>query len=78
MRFKHWNYEDLCGKLCVSVAPFKCAVKSNHPGDLRVMGEVVKFEYDCLAHYSERFGSLPEFNDQEASPKYSKTIGRGS
>ena len=53
VRFKHRNYEDLCGKLFVSVVSFKCAVKSNHPRDLRVMGEVAKFEYDCLAHYSE-------------------------
>ena len=78
VRFKHRNYEDLCGKLFVSVVSFKCAVKSNRPRDLRVMGEVAKFEYDCLAHYSEMFDSLPEFNDKAASPKYSKTIGRGS
>ena len=42
------------------------------------MGEVAKFEYDCFAHYSEVFGSLPEFNNKATSPKYSKTFGRGS
>ena len=78
VRFKHQNYENLCRKLFISIVPFECNVKSNHPEDLRVMGEVAKFEYDCLAHYSGLFGSLPEFNDKVASPKYSRTIGRGS
>ena len=65
-------------KLFVSIVPFECNVKSNHSEDLRIMGEVAKFEYDCFAHYSEVFDSLPEFNNKATSPKYSKTIGRGS
>ncbi|MDH5586532.1 MAG: hypothetical protein OEZ05_07865 [Nitrospirota bacterium] len=78
VRFKHQNYEDLCRKLFVSVVPFECNVKSNHPGDLRIMGTVAKFEYNCFAHYVEVFGSLPEFNNKATSPKYSLTLGRGN
>jgi len=28
------------------------------------MGEIAKFEYDCMAIYVEKFGHLPEFNDK--------------
>jgi len=70
-RFKHQNYQDLTDKLYVSVCPFECDVESNNPKDLRVMGEVAKFEYDCFAEYAEKFGELPEFNDKKKSPKYS-------
>ena len=78
VRYKYRNYDDLCRKLFVSVVSFKCTAGSNQPEDLRAKRKVAKFEYDCLAHYAERFGSLPEFNDKAASPKYSKIIGKGS
>ena len=62
--------------LYVSVRYFKCDVKSNKPEDLRIMGEVAKFEYDCFTLYTEKFESLPKFNDKKNSPKYSLTYGR--
>ena len=76
VRFKHRNYGKLVQNLYVAVVPFKCDVTSNEPGDLRKMGEVAKFEYLCFAHFVERFGELPEFNNKKDSPKYSKTVGR--
>ncbi|ODS29934.1 MAG: hypothetical protein SCARUB_04960 [Candidatus Scalindua rubra] len=77
VRYKHQDYEELVDKLFVAVAPFECDVKSNQPDDLRIMGEVAKFEYDCFAHFVHLFGELPEFNNKKQSPKYSLTIGRG-
>ena len=75
MRLKYQNYKELVNKLYVSVAPFTCNVKSHKPKDLRVMGEVAKFEYDCFAYFTELCGCLPEFNDYAKSPKYSLTLG---
>ena len=75
VRYKHQDYQELKKQLYVAVSPFKCDVKSNKPSDLRVMGEVVKFEYDCFAYFVELFEILPEFNNKQ-SPKYSSTIGR--
>jgi len=72
-RFKYENYQELVDKLYVSVCSFECDVKSNTPKDLRIMGEVAKFEYDCFAEYVEKFGDLPEFNNKSKSPKYSLT-----
>ena len=74
--YKHQNYEDLLDKLYVSVSPFKCDVRSKAPNDLRIMGEVAKFEYDCFAHFVEKYGELPEFNNKKQSPKFSLTINR--
>jgi hypothetical protein len=76
VRFKHQNYNELVNKLFVSISFFECNVKSNQSNDLRVMGEVAKFEYDCFARFVELFGVLPEFNDKKLSPKYSRTVGR--
>ncbi len=76
VRYKHQNYQELVSNLYVSVASFKCNVKSSTPEDLRVMGNVAKFEYDCFAQFSELFGELPEFNNKKRSPKYSLTYGR--
>ncbi len=72
-RYKYENYSALVDKLYVSVCSFKCDVKSNSPKDLRIMGDVAKFEYECFAKYVENFGCLPEFNNKNASPKYSLT-----
>ncbi len=74
--YKHQNYETLIRELYVSVSSFECDVKTNEPTDLRIMGEVVKFEYDCIARYVELFKVLPEFNNKMLSPKYSLTIGK--
>ena len=70
-RYKHQNYEELIEHMYVSVVPFECDVKSSQPKDLRIMGKVAQFEYDCFAEYVELFGGLPEFNDKKNSPKYS-------
>jgi len=75
-RYEYQNYDELIKNLYVSVRYFKCDVKSNKPEDLRIMGEVAKFEYDCFALYTEQFESLPKFNDKKNSPKYSLTYGR--
>jgi hypothetical protein len=78
VRHKFPNYKRLVNRLYVAVAPFKCDAVSNLPKDLRQMGEVVKFEYSCLAQCVEKFGVLPEFNDKKKSPKHSLTFGRMS
>lgn len=69
VQFKYRNYTKLVQKLYVSVCPFDCNVKSNLPADLRVMGEVSKYEYECFAVFVEKFKRLPEFNDKKRSPK---------
>ena len=78
VRYKYRNYQELVSQLYVAIAPFECNVKSNKLSDLRVMGEVTKFEYDCFAHYVELFEALPEFNNKKESPKYSLTIDRNN
>jgi len=69
VRFKHSDYEALTGKLYVAIRPFECDVTSETPADLRVMGEVARYEYECFALFVETFGHLPEFNDKKRSPK---------
>jgi hypothetical protein len=78
VRYKHRGYKALCKRLYVAVAPFACDVTSNTPRDLRVMGRVARFEYECFAHFSTVFRRLPEFNDKQKAPKYSLTVGRQS
>lgn len=77
-RFKYPDYAPLLENLYVSVAPFSCNVLRESPEDLRVMGAVAKFEYDCFAAYKEIYECLPEFNNKKLSPKYSLTIGRAN
>ena len=67
-RFQHRDYQKLVVNLYVSVSIFECDVSSNEPDDLRKMGEVAKFEYECFASYVEKYKALPEFNKQQ-SPK---------
>jgi hypothetical protein len=76
VRYKHRNYTTLCKRLYVAVAPFACDVTSNRPRDLRVMGRVARFEYECFAHFATVFGRLPEFNNKHEAPKFSLTLGR--
>jgi len=70
-RYKHEIYSELVNNLYLSISPFRCDVSSNEPKDLKVMGEVSKFEYDCIAEYVGHFGQMPEFNDKNRSKKYS-------
>lgn len=76
VRYKHRNYSSLKKQLFVSIAPFKCDVRSNLPADLKIMGKVVEFEYLCFAQYAQKFGKLPEFNDMKTSPKFSLKVKR--
>jgi hypothetical protein len=69
VRFKHPEHQKLTTRLYVSICPFKCDVNSNCPVDLRIMGNVAKFEYECFAVFAETFRRLPEFNDKKRSPK---------
>jgi hypothetical protein len=73
LRDKYRDYQLLNSQLYVAVAPFECDVTSNSPADLRIMGEVAKFEYECFACFAEKFGTLPEFNNTRLSSKFSKT-----
>ncbi|MCI0449992.1 MAG: hypothetical protein L0Y79_09465 [Chlorobi bacterium] len=69
VRFAYRDYIKLISKLYVSIYFFKCDVGLKKAEDLRIMGEVVKLEYDCFAEYVEKYGILPRFNDMKRSPK---------
>jgi hypothetical protein len=69
VRFKHSDYATLNSQLYVSVCPWHCDVTSNNAADLRIMGEVAKHEYECIALFREAHGCLPEFNDKKRSRK---------
>lgn len=75
-RYKYPDYGKLVSALFVSVCAFDCDVTSDKPRDLRVMGEVARFEFDCFARYVEAFGELPEFNDKKRSLKKQKRTSR--
>jgi len=77
-KFQHQNYDEVVEKLYVSVARFKADVTSKTPKNLRVMGDVARFEFQCLAKYVESYGELPEFNDMQKSKKHSLTYGRNN
>lgn len=49
-----------------------CTPGSTLPRDLKVMGEVARFEYLCLAAYADKFDRVPEFNNRK-TPKHSRT-----
>jgi len=61
--------QDLVPFLYVAVAPFKCSVTSIRHDDLITMGDVAKAEYECFAQYTDRFGTLPHYNDKKNAPK---------
>lgn len=65
VRAKYTDYASLTSRLYVAVCSRKCRVKSQNPADLRIMGDVAKHEFECLAVFVERFGRLPEFNDRK-------------
>jgi hypothetical protein len=66
---KGMSYQDLLPLLFVSVNPFECEIKSYEPKDLRIKGDIAKFEYDCIAKYTEKFNKLPEFNNPNNKKK---------
>ncbi len=69
--YKYENYDEVKDTIYVAICPFKCNTKKPLPEDLRIMGEVAKFEYDCWAIYIENNGRYPRFNDMCNAPKYS-------
>jgi hypothetical protein len=77
VRFRHRQYARFAKRAYVAVVPFRCNPASGLAKDLRVMGHVARFEYQCLAAFVDRFGCLPEFNDKTA-PKFSSTRRRSS
>jgi hypothetical protein len=77
VRYKFRDYHALTPCLYVAVAPFECDVTSASASDLRTMGDVAQFEYLCFAHFVDRFGQLPEFNNRKDALKYSLTVARG-
>jgi len=76
LRYRYRDYGHFVANAFVAVAGFRCDPKSATPRDLRAMGAVAKFEYQCLAEYVQRFGRLPEFNDKKKSPKFSLAVPR--
>jgi hypothetical protein len=76
VRYRFPGYAHLSRRLYVSVASFKCDPASISAEALRVMGNVARFEYLCLAYYMEKFKKLPKFNDKAISPKYSRSAIR--
>jgi hypothetical protein len=73
VRFKYRSYSGFVKKAYVAVAAFKCQPESASARDLRIMGDVARFEYRCLSHFVYRFGRLPAFNDRSA-PKFSQRV----
>jgi hypothetical protein len=69
VRYKHSDYDRLSSRLYVSVCSWDCDVTSHKPSDLRIIGEVAQYEFECFALFVEAFGKLPEFNDKKRSPK---------
>jgi hypothetical protein len=70
--FKNPDYSRFLQTAYVAVAPFKCNPSSRHPRDLRIMGDVARFEFRCFAEYAAKFGDLPAFNKPTAA-KASRT-----
>lgn len=67
--FRYPDRKTLLERLYVAVSPLECDPRSGAAPDLRLMGEVAWFEYECFARYVDRFGRLPDFNDKVKSPK---------
>jgi hypothetical protein len=72
VRFKHRDYSAFSKRAYVAVASFQCKTTSSASNDLRLMGDVARFEYLCLAQCVDEFGRLPEFNDKKKAPKHSR------
>lgn len=66
VRFRYRDYARFTKRAYVAVAAFRSNPASNLAQDLRVMGNVARFEYQCLAWFVDEFGRLPDFNDKSA------------
>ena len=71
------GYASLRQQLYVGVATFECDVSSGLSSDFLVMGRVASFGYECFAQCVDVRGRVPEFNNKQATKKYSLTVGRG-
>lgn len=60
--YKHQENKDLKNQLYVSICPFKCDVNSNHPDDIRTIGDIKQCESYCIAEYKAKWKRYPEFN----------------
>ncbi|MCK5542828.1 MAG: hypothetical protein KAI40_09050 [Desulfobacterales bacterium] len=69
VRFKHQNAMEFFQNVCVSIKSFPLSENQNPSFDWRQKGECVKHEYVSFANYIDRYGELPEFNDQDKSRK---------
>lgn len=67
--YRFTDYDLLVRNLYVAVVPFNCDVRRCSPRDLKVMGDVARYEYICLARFVRRYARLPRFNDRKRSPK---------
>lgn len=69
--YDHSDYEKLKSNLFISAKYFECNNKDYPPKAevLLVLGNVAKFEYDCISDYMKRYGKLPKYNDIKISPK---------
>lgn len=68
-RFDYRDGKSMLLLLFVSVATFPCDVTTNQPDDLRMMGKVCEFEFQCFANFVEAYKHLPKYNNKKASPK---------
>ncbi|WP_148300341.1 hypothetical protein [Holophaga foetida] len=74
-RFDYPNAVHSIERFFISVARFDCNPKMKTPGDLRMMGKVLEFEYACFSDYMEVFGHIPKYNDTDLRPKKYYGIG---
>jgi len=68
VQFKHKRVHNFFKNVFVAVKSFPLNHK-DEVEDWKQKGECVKHEYVSFAHYLERYGELPEFNDMKRSPK---------
>ena len=69
VRYKHKDTSKFFANAYVAVCSFPLSREKDSANDWRQKGECVKHEYVSFAEYLERFGVLPEFNDQKRSKK---------
>lgn len=72
VRYEHPDYSKLVNRLYVAVASVRCNPATNTPVDLARMGEVVRLEYLSLAEFVKAHHKLPQFNNKNSAPKFSR------
>jgi hypothetical protein len=69
VRVKYEDPEEFFKKAYISAKIFKLSNTRDTANDWRIKGDCVGQEYKSFADYMDRFGCLPEFNDQKRSKK---------